>query len=70
VDAHSLQLVWRKSTREIPQLLFDGENLAAQAWPGGFYLSTGMNLPALVIDNAGQALYDFQPQKRLAPVDE
>lgn len=63
VDAHSLQVVWRKSTREIPQLLSDG-SVAAQAWPGGFYLSTAMNLPALVIDNDGQTLYDFQPQKR------
>ena len=70
VDARSLERVWRKSSREIPQLLFGGEHLAAQAWAGGFYLSTGMNLPALVIDNDGQTLYDFQPQKRLAPVDE
>ncbi|TDS76301.1 hypothetical protein [Comamonas sp. JUb58] len=63
VDTHSLQVVWRKSTREIPQLLSDG-SVVAQAWPGGFYLSTAMNLPALVIDNDGQTLYDFQPQKR------
>lgn len=67
VDTHSLQLVWRKSTREIPQLLFAGEHLAVQAWPGGFYLTTGLNLPALVIDNDGQTLVDFQPQKRVAP---
>ena len=70
VDAHSLQVVWRKSTREMPQLLFDGEHLAAQAWPGGFYLSTGLNLPALVIDNQGQTLVDFQPQKRLEAASE
>jgi len=65
VDARSLQLVWRKSSRDMPQLLLDGAQLAAQAWPGGFYLTTSANLPALVIDNAGQTLYDFQPQKRL-----
>lgn len=70
VDTHSLQRVWSQPVRAMPQLLFNGERLAAQAWSGGFYLSTGLNLPALVIDNAGQTLYDFQPQKRLEPVDD
>lgn len=64
VDVHSLQLVWSQSTRAMPQLLSDGYYLMAQPWKGGFYLVTTQNLPALVIDNAGKTLFDFQPQKR------
>lgn len=64
VDVRSLQLVWSQSTRAMPQLLSDGYYLIAQPWKNGFYLVTARNLPALVIDNAGKTLYDFQPQKR------
>ena len=64
VDVHSLQPVWRQSTNTMPQMLAGGYYVAAHPWKGGFYLVTTQNLPALVIDNAGKTLFDFQPQKR------
>lgn len=64
VDVHSLQPVWRRSTNTMPQMLAGGYYVAAHPWKGSFYLVTTQNLPALVIDNAGKTLFDFQPQKR------
>ena len=64
VDVHSLQPVWRQSTNTMPPMLAGGYYVAAHPWKGGFYLVTTQNLPALVIDNAGNTLFDFQPQKR------
>lgn len=64
VDVHSLQPVWSQATSTLPQMLAGGYYVAAHPWKGGFYLVTTQNLPALVIDNAGKTLFDFQPQKR------
>ncbi len=63
LDADSLQVVWSKPMRAIPQLL-QGRLNQAQALPVGFYFTTLGNLPAVVIDNDGQVLNDFRPQER------
>ena len=64
LDVHSLQPVWSQSVRAMPQI--DGLHMAAQAWSGGFYLTTVHKLPALVLDNDGRVLQDFRPQEHLA----
>ena len=70
LDTHSLQVVWRQSMRDMPQVLDDGRGLAAQAWAGGFYLTTAQHLPALVIANDGAVLHDFRPQAHVAVQEE
>ena len=66
LDTTSLQVVWRRAMRDMPQILDDGRGLAAQAFAGGFYLSSARHLPALVIDNQGAVLHDFRPQAHVA----
>jgi len=61
LDATSGKAVWSRTLEQLPQITGSGAQLSADALPAAFYLRSTPAAPALLIDNNGEILHDFNP---------
>ena len=61
LDATSGKAVWSRTLEQLPQITGSGAQLSADALPAAFYLRSNPAAPALLIDNDGDILHDFNP---------
>lgn len=64
LDAASGKTVWSRTLEQLPQITGSGAQLSADALPAAFYLRSTPAAPALLIDNNGDILHDFNPPGR------
>ena len=61
LDAATGKSVWHRTLEQLPQITGSGAQLSADALPAAFYLRSTPAAPALLIDNNGEILHDFNP---------